>query len=101
MLSILEIFSCTSEIMAIFGGPVVPESGATGRKDCMLPLDVSTVDNGAWRSFELIYFEDRYKIKIDYLENRRINNFKKTNNFNLSKIFIAYYLNKVRLIDNL
>ena len=35
------------------------------------------------------------------LENRRINNFKKTNNFNLSKIFIAYYLNKIRLIDNL
>ena len=48
-----------------------------------------------------IDLEDRYKIKVEYLENRKINNFKKTNNFNLSKIFIAYYLNKVRLIDNL
>ena len=48
-----------------------------------------------------IDLEHRYKIKIEYLENRKINNFKKINNFNLSKIFIAYYLNKVRLIDNL
>ena len=48
-----------------------------------------------------IDLEDRYKIKVEYLENREINSFKKTNNFNQSKIFIAYYLNKVRLIDNL
>jgi len=48
-----------------------------------------------------IELQDKYKIKIEYLENRKINNLKKINNFNQSKIFIAYYINQVRLIDNL
>ena len=43
----------------------------------------------------------KYKIKIEYLEHRNIKNFKKSNTFENSKIFIAYYLNKIRLIDNL
>ena len=45
--------------------------------------------------------DKRYKIKIEYLELRNIKNLKKSNSFINSKIFIAYYLNNVRLIDNL
>ena len=48
-----------------------------------------------------IDLQNKYKIKIEYLENRKINNFKKVNYFNQSKIFVAYYINQIRLIDNL
>jgi len=41
-----------------------------------------------------------YKINIDYLELRNSSNLKISNNIKNSKIFIAYYINKVRLIDN-
>ena len=43
----------------------------------------------------------KFKIKIEYLELRNLKSLKKTNNVRNSKIFIAYYLNKIRLIDNL
>jgi pantoate--beta-alanine ligase len=43
----------------------------------------------------------KYKIKIDYLEIRKIKDLKETRSFKKSKIFISYYLNKIRLIDNL
>jgi pantoate--beta-alanine ligase len=43
----------------------------------------------------------KFKIKIEYLELRNIGNLKKTNSVKNSKIFIAYYLNEIRLIDNL
>jgi pantoate--beta-alanine ligase len=43
----------------------------------------------------------KYKIKIEYLELRSVKDLKKSNTFKNSKIFIAYYLNKIRLIDNL
>ncbi len=43
----------------------------------------------------------KYNIKIDYLELRNIKNLKLTNKIKNAKIFIAYYINKVRLIDNL
>ena len=43
----------------------------------------------------------KYDIKIDYLELRNIKNLKLTNKIKNAKIFIAYYINKVRLIDNL
>ena len=40
--------------------------------------------------------------KIDYLENINLENLKKTNNFkNESKIFFAYYIKNIRLIDNI
>ena len=40
--------------------------------------------------------------KIDYIEFYNIKNFKRSKKFNKnSRIFIAYYLNKVRLIDNI
>ena len=45
--------------------------------------------------------QKQFKIKIEYLEFREINNLKLSNVINTSKIFIAYYLNGVRLIDNL
>ena len=41
------------------------------------------------------------KIKIDYLELRNIKNLKVSKTKNNSRLFIAYYLNNVRLIDNL
>ena len=41
-----------------------------------------------------------YNVNIEYLELRNIINLKKTNNIKYSKLFIAYYLDKVRLIDN-
>ena len=41
-----------------------------------------------------------FKLKIDYLELRNKKNLQKSKNKNGSKLFIAYYLNKIRLIDN-
>ena len=41
-----------------------------------------------------------FDIKIDYLEIRKKNNLKSSSNIKNSKIFIAYFINKVRLIDN-
>lgn len=42
----------------------------------------------------------KYDIKIDYLELRNIKNLRQTKKIKNSKIFVAYYINKVRLIDN-
>ena len=42
----------------------------------------------------------KYNIKIDYLELRDTKNLKLANKIKNAKIFIAYYINKVRLIDN-
>ncbi len=42
----------------------------------------------------------KYKIKIEYFELRDDSNLKLSNKIKNSKIFIAYYINKVRLIDN-
>ena len=41
-----------------------------------------------------------FDIKIDYLEIRKKNSLKSSLNLRNSKIFIAYFINKVRLIDN-
>ncbi len=41
-----------------------------------------------------------YNVNIEYLELRSMINLKKTNKIKNSKLFIAYYLDKVRLIDN-
>ena len=45
--------------------------------------------------------KNMYKIKIDYLELRNENNLKISSTKKNSRLFIAYYVNKVRLIDNL
>ena len=41
-----------------------------------------------------------YNVNIEYLELRNMINLKNTNKIKYSKLFIAYYLDKVRLIDN-
>ncbi len=52
-------------------------------------------------NFEKNKLKNNYKIKIDYLELRNINNLKISNTKKNSRLLIAYYLNNVRLIDNL
>ena len=42
----------------------------------------------------------KYDIKVNYLELRNIKNLKLTNKIEGARIFIAYYISKVRLIDN-
>ena len=46
-------------------------------------------------------FQKQFRIKIEYLELRDTNNLKLSNVIGTSKLFVAYYLNGVRLIDNL
>ena len=41
-----------------------------------------------------------FNIRFDYLELRNALTLKKSNTINNSKLFVAYYINKVRLIDN-
>ena len=50
---------------------------------------------------KIISYLKSKKIKYDYIENFNITNFKTTNTLNKkSRIFIAFYINKIRLIDN-
>ena len=56
-----------------------------------------TITNLNTKKLELI---KKYKIKIEYFELRDNTNLKLSNKIKNSKIFIAYYINKVRLIDN-
>ena len=56
-------------------------------------LKISFLDK--WKELE-----KRYKIKIEYFELRNIYNLKMSNKVKKSKIFIAYYINRLRLIDN-
>ncbi len=51
--------------------------------------------------FKKIELKNNYKIKIDYLELRNKKNLKLSKTINDSRLFIAYHLNNVRLIDNL
>ena len=46
-------------------------------------------------------FIKKYNIKIEYLELRNVSNLKISNKIKNSKILVAYYINKIRLIDNL
>ena len=66
----------------------------------------STENIGALKTKKLIrnvkkYFIDTFDIKIQYLECRNLVNLSKDLNKKPFKLFIAYYLNNVRLIDNL
>ena len=45
--------------------------------------------------------QKQFKIKIDYLELRDSNNLKLSNIIDRSRLFVSFYLNGVRLIDNL
>ena len=42
----------------------------------------------------------KFNLNIEYLEIRNKKNLQPTYKIKNSKIFIAYYLNKIRLIDN-
>ena len=44
--------------------------------------------------------ERSYNVKIEYLEIRKIKNLQLANKIKNSKIFVAYYLVNIRLIDN-
>ena len=48
-----------------------------------------------------IELRNYFNIKIDYLELRNINNLNISKTNKNSRLFVAYYLNKVRLIDNI
>ena len=45
--------------------------------------------------------EKKFNIKIEYLELRNIYNLKLSSVIDESRLFVAYYLDGVRLIDNL
>ena len=45
-------------------------------------------------------FNKLFGVKIEYLELRNVKNFKKAKTIKNSKLFLAYYINKIRLIDN-
>ena len=49
---------------------------------------------------QMKYFEKFLKIKIEYLELRSIKNLKISNTVRGSRLFVAYYINNIRLIDN-
>ena len=51
-------------------------------------------------SSKKLEIEKNFDVKIEYLEARREKDLSITNNIKKSRIFIAYYLDKVRLIDN-
>ena len=46
------------------------------------------------------YLKNFFKIDIEYLELRKIKDLSNSHKINKSKIFIAFYINKIRLIDN-
>ena len=50
---------------------------------------------------EIKILEKTYQTKVEYLEMRTKKNLKKTKKINNSKIFIAFYINGIRLIDNI
>ena len=52
-------------------------------------------------SNEIKMLEKTYQTKVEYLEMRSKKNLKKTNKISNSKMFIAYYINGIRLIDNI
>ena len=49
------------------------------------------------KKYELV---KNFRIKVDYLELRKKKDLKNSNNFSNSKLFIAYYIGDIRLIDN-
>ena len=58
-----------------------------------------------YKSKKLIYelkknLVNKHNVKVEYLECRNITNLSTNINYKSFKLFVAYYLNKVRLIDN-
>ena len=72
--------------------------------DQLIKMTVATNQIGKLKNVRISEIKnliDSFNIKFDYLELRNIFNLKVTNKVKNSKLFIAYYINKVRLIDNL
>ena len=70
-----------------------------------LTIDGSTYDSVGVRykgfsSVSVNRVKNPFNIKLDYLELRNKFNLKVSNKVKNSKLFVAYYINKVRLIDN-
>ena len=55
---------------------------------------------GAFLKNKKRLIEKKYNIKVEYLELRNKIDLRKSNKIRSSKLFIAYYLGKIRLIDN-
>jgi len=66
------------------------------KKDIIKKKNTST-----FLKLQKVELTNKFKIKIDYLELRNSNNLKISNTWKNSRLFIAYYLSNVRLIDNL
>ena len=76
-------------------------AGKLSRKIFELKKEIKKQKN--IKKFLLIKKEEiqkHLKIKIEYLELRNVTNLKISTTINNSKIFVAYYINKIRLIDN-
>tara|TARA_B100000035_G_C20776618_1_gene455041 strand:- start:284 stop:697 length:414 start_codon:yes stop_codon:yes gene_type:complete len=61
---------------------------------------VSVTDIEKFLNYKKKELNKFFKINIEYLELRNNKNLKKSKKVLNSKIFFAYYINKVRLIDN-
>mgnify|MGYP000542439950 CR=1 FL=1 len=61
---------------------------------------LSTQDDFPEYKRAITNLEKKYDIKIDYLELRNTKNLRLSNKIKNGKIFVGYYINKVRLIDN-
>ena len=83
-------------------GYKVLESNKVMQIDLQKPMNITSITN---KNKELAILKNRiaklYDIKIEYFELRNKFNLRITNKLKDSKIFISYYLNKVRLIDNI
>ena len=55
---------------------------------------------GAFLKNKKRLIEKKYNIKVEYLELRNKIDLRSSNKIGNSKLFIAYYLGKIRLIDN-
>ena len=76
-------------------------AGKIAKKMIYLKNRIKTQKNlNSFLSINKKRLSKQYNIKVEYLELRNAKNLKISNKFKDSKIFIAYYLNKTRLIDN-
>ena len=76
-------------------------AGKIAQKIFFLKKEISKIDNKEKFLFlKKNELNNQYKINIEYLELRNKSNLKISNKVKNSKIFISYYINKIRLIDN-
>ena len=83
-----------------------PSNYITASKICKKLIDIKKKINNKKNIANFLKYhkkqlEKNFQIKIDYLETRNIKNLKISKKIKNTRLFIAYYLNNVRLIDNL